>query len=141
MIIIQKKRVIFIAFCVIFAFSFWIAKDFTEQYSKNMKTIETVSTPATDKIIVLDAGHGIPDGGASSKEGISESDINLKIVLKLQKLLEQSGCTVILTRSDENGIYDLDKDTLKQKKISDIKNRVKIGNEARSRYICFCTFK
>lgn len=45
-------------------------------------------------------------------------------------MLEQSGATVILTRSDENAIYDLDSKTLKQKKISDIHNRVKIGNES-----------
>lgn len=45
-------------------------------------------------------------------------------------MLEQSGSTVILTRSDENAIYDLDTKTLKQKKISDIHNRVKIGNES-----------
>lgn len=54
----------------------------------------------------------------------------MKITLKVQKLLEQAGATVILTRSDENGIYDLDKKTLRKKKVSDIKNRVKIGNEA-----------
>lgn len=48
----------------------------------------------------------------------------------MQKLLEQSGCKVILTRSDENAIYDLDSQTLKQKKISDIRNRVKIGNNS-----------
>lgn len=45
-------------------------------------------------------------------------------------MLEQSGATVILTRSDENAIYDLDKNTLREKKISDIHNRVKIGNES-----------
>lgn len=45
-------------------------------------------------------------------------------------MLEQSGATVVLTRSDENAIYDLDKTTLRQKKISDIHNRVKIGNES-----------
>ena len=66
--------------------------------------------------------------GAESKNGTTEAQINLKIVLKIQQLLEQSGCTVILTRSDENAIYDLDAKTLKQKKISDIHNRVKIGN-------------
>ena len=44
--------------------------------------------------------------------------------------MEQSGATVILTRSDENAIYDIDSKTLKQKKISDIHNRVKIGNES-----------
>lgn len=45
-------------------------------------------------------------------------------------MLEQSGATVILTRSDENAIYSIDSKTLKQKKISDIHNRVKIGNES-----------
>lgn len=68
--------------------------------------------------------------GAQSSSGTTEAETNLKIALKLQNLLEQSGCTVILTRSDENGIYDLDKKSLRQKKVSDIKNRVKIGNEA-----------
>jgi len=70
--------------------------------------------------------------GAESKNGITENAINLKITLKVQSLLEQSGATVILTRSDENGIYDLDKQTLREKKVSDIKNRVKIGNESQA---------
>lgn len=48
----------------------------------------------------------------------------------MQNLLEQSGATVILTRSDENAIYEIDSQTLKEKKISDLKNRVKIGNES-----------
>ncbi len=77
---------------------------------------------------MLVMGHQM--NGAESKNGTTEAEINLKIVLKLQQLLEQSGCTVILTRSDENAIYDLDAKTLKQKKISDIHNRVKIGNES-----------
>ena len=68
--------------------------------------------------------------GAESNNGTTEAQTNLKIALKLQNLLEQSGCNVILTRSDENAIYDLDSKTLKQKKVSDIKNRVKIGNES-----------
>ena len=68
--------------------------------------------------------------GAQSSNGVTEAETNLKIALKLQNLLEQSGCTVILTRSDENAIYDIDSKTLKQKKISDIRNRVKIGNES-----------
>ena len=48
----------------------------------------------------------------------------------MQNLLEQAGCTVILTRSDENGVYDIDKKTIKEMKSSDLKNRVKIGNGA-----------
>lgn len=68
--------------------------------------------------------------GAQSSSGTTEAETNLKIALKLQNLLEQSGATVILTRSDEEAIYDIDSKTLRQKKVSDIKNRVKIGNES-----------
>lgn len=64
--------------------------------------------------------------------GTTEAETNLKIAIKLQNLLEQSGATVILTRSDENAIYDLDSNTLREKKISDIHNRVKIGNESQA---------
>lgn len=77
-------------------------------------------------------GHGKPDEGAESSNGTTEAQTNLKIALKVQSLLEQSGATVILTRSDEDGIYDLNSKTLKQKKISDIHNRVKIGNESQA---------
>ena len=71
-----------------------------------------------------------PDEGAQSSNGTTEAETNLKIAFKVQNLLEQSGATVILTRSDESAIYDLDKKTLREKKISDIHNRVKIGNES-----------
>ena len=97
---------------------------------KNNNIIATMATPATSKTIVVDAGHGGEDGGAVASDGVMEADINLKIALKLQNLLEQSGATVILTRSDENAIYNLDKKTLRDKKNSDIKNRVKIGNNS-----------
>lgn len=88
------------------------------------------ATPATNKIVVLDAGHGIPDYGTQSASGTTEQELNLAITLKLQRLLEQSGVKVILTRSDDNGIYELDKDSIRTKKISDMKNRVYIGNNS-----------
>lgn len=62
--------------------------------------------------------------------GTLESEINLKIALKVQNLLEQSGSTVILTRSDENGISELENAGIRQKHVQDLKNRVKIGNES-----------
>ena len=92
--------------------------------------VQVSTSPVTSKVIVLDAGHGKPDEGAQSKNGITEADINLKITLKLKKLLEEAGCKVVLTRSDENAIYDLDSKTLKEKKISDMRNRAKIGNNS-----------
>lgn len=130
MLILKRKRIIVMMcmfFVSLYAFSFKIAN---EDLSLNKKSIETVSTPVTNKVIIVDAGHGTPDEGAESLNGITEAEINLKIALKLQNLLEQSGCTVILTRSDENEIYDVESDTIREKKVSDAKNRVKIGNES-----------
>ena len=126
MFIINKRRVAFILMSVLLPIGI-----FSYQYSNtNKNAISTMALPVTNKIIVIDAGHGGEDGGATSENGISEAQINLKIALNLQKLLEQSGANVILTRSDENAIYDLDKKTLREKKVSDIKNRVKIGNNS-----------
>ena len=125
MFFLSKKRIVLLASLLIAVVSIGI-------FQMNLKeeSIETVALPVSNKVIVLNAGHGNPDGGAVSTNGISEAEINLKIALKLQNLLEQSGATVILTRSDENGIYDADKTKLKNQKVSDIKNRVKIGNSS-----------
>ena len=132
MMVIDKKRIKIILGCIliaIFTFTFQVANQKESTNKIQEQTAQTTSTPVSGKTVVLDAGHGVPDEGAQSSNGITEAETNLKITLKIQKLLEQSGCTVILTRSDENAIYDLDATTLKQKKISDIHNRVKIGNE------------
>lgn len=91
--------------------------------------ITTNATAVTSKVVVIDAGHGKPDEGAVGIYGTTEEAINLKIALKLQALIEQSGGIVYLTRSDENGIYSSEANSIKEKKISDVKNRVTIGNE------------
>lgn len=128
MIILSKKRIMIVASVIMVAlFVFAIQTN-----TKNTNVVQTVALPVSNKVIVLDAGHGKPDEGAQSSTGTTEAETNLKIALKVQSLLEQSGATVILTRSDDEAIYDLDSKTLKQKKISDIHNRVKIGNEAQA---------
>ncbi len=68
--------------------------------------------------------------GAIGFNGTTEQAINLSIGLKLQKLVESSGAKVILTRSDENGIYSIDSKNIREKKVSDIKNRVELGNNS-----------
>ncbi len=126
MIVLNKKRIIFINLSIII--SIFI-------YSINSKNIDldaqmASSTPVSNHTIILDAGHGYPDGGASGEDGSIESDLNLDIVLKLQNLLESSNCRVILTRSNENGIYESSADTIRKQKISDMKNRVDIANNS-----------
>lgn len=126
MIILKKKRGIILLNLILLSVIFCAVKNIKIENDYQ----EVVALPVTNKTVVIDAGHGGEDGGAVSSNGVSEATINLKIALKVQNLLEQSGCTVILTRSDENAIYDIDNKTLKQKKVSDIKERVKIGNES-----------
>lgn len=127
LLILNRKRISLIILVVVLGV-------FTFAYQEEKQKLEiqeyVTSIPVSDKVVILDAGHGDPDKGAESKKGTTESDINLAITLKVQNLLEQSGCVVFLTRSDENGIYSVDSKTLKEKKVSDIKNRVKIGNNS-----------
>lgn len=126
MFLFNKKRIIFISSIIVFSI-------FYSGLFKNIFStiIPVSSTPVANHVIILDAGHGNPDGGAVSNDGtVIESDINLNVVLKLQNLLETAGCNIILTRSDENGIYETTAETIRQQKISDMKNRVKIGNNS-----------
>jgi len=55
------------------------------------------------KTIVIDAGHGLPDGGAAGKYS-NESQITLAVALKLADRLKEvlPNTKIILTRTDEN---------------------------------------
>ena len=74
--------------------------------------------------LVLDAGHGGEDGGAVSLTGVPESQINLAIVLKLRDVLGLYGVDPILLRETDVSLHDGDAGTLREKKRSDLKNRV-----------------
>lgn len=124
MIFIYKKKNIFIEIILFFSIIFYLLFTyfiFNHDFA--------VTKPLNNYTIILDAGHGYPDGGATNYDGtIVESDLNLSIVLKLQNLLESVGMDVMLTRTDENGIYASNIATIRKKKISDLENRVKIAN-------------
>ena len=125
MIIFYRKRILFINSIILFSILF-----FSINFTLKDETILTSSIPSANHVVIIDAGHGYPDGGATSKDGTIESEINLKVAQKLQNLLEASNCTVILTRSDENGIYESNADSIREKKISDMKNRAEIANNS-----------
>lgn len=98
-------------------------------FFENNKKVETMSHTFSN-VIVVDAGHGLPDGGASNGD-ICESDINLAIAKKLKSMLEDKGYDVVMTREDENNIASTDEQSSISKiKQSDLNNRVKIINES-----------
>lgn len=80
-------------------------------------------------VFVIDAGHGGEDGGAVAEDGTAESGINLAVALRLEALLDFLGCETRLTRADDAAIYASDAKTLREKKRSDLENRVRIVNE------------
>lgn len=78
---------------------------------------------------VLDAGHGGEDGGAVSDSGVAESGINLQITRRLYEILRFLGHPSVMTRSGDEAIYDDTAVTLREKKVSDLKNRTALANE------------
>lgn len=96
------------------------------------KTIKYWSLPLAGKVIALDAGHGGPDGGAVSKQGIIEKDINLAVTLYLRDYLQQAGALVVMTRE---GDYDLASEETKgysKRKTEDLKKRVRLIEDHRA---------
>ncbi len=104
---------------IIFIFSFSIKKDVFA--SKN----STDNQP----IIIIDAGHGGFDGGAVAEDGTIEKDINLTISKHLQEYLTFFGFKTIMTRENDTSIEDDGLQTIRERKSSDLHNRMKIMKE------------
>ena len=77
--------------------------------------------------IVLDAGHGGEDGGATSCTGVLESGINLEITLRLKDLFHLLGRETKMIRTSDVSVYTKG-GTIAQKKMSDLKERARIVN-------------
>lgn len=90
----------------------------------------SIATSAEEKrTLILDAGHGGEDGGASTAAGEKESDINLAIVRKTQVLMAFLGVEPKLTRETDISLHSSGAETIRQKKVSDLKNRVALVEE------------
>lgn len=78
--------------------------------------------------VIIDAGHGGEDGGATSCTGRLESGYNLEIALRLEDMLHFLGFRTEMIRRTDTAIYRKG-ETIAQKKVDDLKNRVRIVNE------------
>lgn len=78
--------------------------------------------------IIIDAGHGGIDGGATSCTGVLESQINLEIAKKLNDLFHLLGRETVMIRTTDTSIYT-EGSTIAAQKVSDLKERVRISNE------------
>ena len=84
--------------------------------------------PETPVTVILDAGHGGEDGGASTADGVLERGINLEIALRLRDLLAFAGVDTQMIRDTDTAVYSGDCRTISQKKVSDLKNRASMVN-------------
>lgn len=82
----------------------------------------------TRHCVIIDAGHGGVDGGATSCSGVLESNLNLQIALRLDDLAQLLGMKTVMIRRDDRSIYT-EGNSIAAKKVSDLKNRVNIVNQ------------
>ena len=93
-----------------------------------LSAASAASVPADAPRIVLDAGHGGVDPGVlGGTTGERESDVNLKIVQKLEKLFAGAGFRVVLTRKNAGGLYGMPTGGYKRR---DMEERRRIIREA-----------
>ena len=96
-----------------------VSKNLQKELKEEMETIGEAEK--SDRIVVLDAGHGGTDSGKVGINGVKEKDINLTITNSVKKILEKENIQVIMTRETD--------EQLAQSKVEDLKYRVKIMNE------------
>lgn len=96
--------------------------------SRAVAVISQSFPPDREYCFIVDPGHGGVDGGATSCTGKLESAFNLEIGLRLRDLLRFMGYRTKMTRTEDISIYTKG-ETIAEKKISDLKERVRICNE------------
>ncbi len=117
--LLQRTFILLIIMVIIV--SFLVAKLYRDIPAMNEK-INTV---------VLDAGHGMPDGGAvGSVKKVLETDINLAVTMFLKDILEKEGIEVVLTRDGKNSSAIEGEAPLRERYLADMKKRVDISNKS-----------
>lgn len=101
----------------------WIADFFSDQVK------DAWYMPLSGKVIMIDAGHGGPDGGAVSQDGIVEKEITLKIARYLQDYLHGAGALVFLTREPDTDLAQPDTKRLRLRKAEDLMRRIYLIKE------------
>ena len=123
----RKSVILYIVFFIIYLILIIFAFYNIDNYSA--VNVEYNSLP----VIVIDAGHGGEDGGAVANN-VVEKNINLSISNKLRDIFISSGFNVKMTRSSDKMINESG-DTLRERKVSDMKNRLKLFNESENNIV------
>lgn len=96
----NKFRTVFYVLLIVF-----IAAIITRNFLVH-PTLTNWANPLSGIVIVVDAGHGGPDGGAVSRDGLVEKEINLLIAKYLRDYLQEAGAVVMMTREKDEDLAD-----------------------------------
>lgn len=125
---------LFLLFCLLFSALIGGFAYFGASLSgRNEKISAEDASVHTRPIIVIDAGHGGEDGGASGEDGTKEKDLNLLVAWALSDILTAAGYDVRMTRTTDCLLYDLYGDLTDytgHKKTYDLRNRLRFTKEA-----------
>ena len=121
MFVIKKRSLVIVGVLLITIITFFVCVGALKNGKIGDTAISTVK-------IVLDAGHGGIDGGVTGvKTGVRESELNLKVVKKVENYFKSAGIAVVLTRSSDAGLYGVATKNLKRK---DMEERKRIIEKA-----------
>ena len=123
---------LFFAFTVLLCALVWLLGGYplgrarpTPDTSSEGDALPSVGEGTTPPItcVVIDAGHGGEDGGASSAAGLVEKEVNLAVAFALRDLFEAAGVPVVMTRTEDVLLYDRNVDFRGRKKVLDLAAR------------------
>ena len=123
---IYLKKLIYVVLPLIISVLIFIC---TLTLRNPISAVKSTKQNANQPIVIIDAGHGGFDGGAVSDDGTVEKDINLSIALYLQEYLAIFNIKTIMIRETDCSVEDNGLNTIRQKKTSDLHNRMKIMEE------------
>lgn len=123
-----KLLLFFLVSALVVGAAAYFLSDFRFPYLKSNNTINTNADTLKYKTVVIDAGHGGEDGGASSTAGLVEKDVNLEISKLLCEMLRADGINVIMTREDDRLLYDRNVDYHGRKKKLDLAARLTVAD-------------
>lgn len=125
MFVVRRKQVIWSLIFTIVGLAVGSALHF----SPFLKTFKYGKTdPVT---VVVDAGHGSPDGGTVGVNGTVEQKINMAIAQKLREVLEGKGIRVVMTREGDEGLQ-ASEDSIRQMKREDMNKRLEIMKKSKA---------
>ena len=124
----MKKHTHYLSFCALFLCTILLGSRIFSLWA--LPTLEVGGTAPLDSVttIILDAGHGGEDGGATGVNGVLEKNLNLSLTKTLAALLRSAGYHVVETRTEDTLLYSPDAKK-GHKKQSDLENRLALTKE------------